>query len=307
MDAFQSLSESLAALAAQAGTRLFHVPSPLGGRTALGFDGSRLLVPALEAEEGEELTILAPGGSELQAKVLGFDPGLGLAVLGLAEPRPATAWKASASLPGLGSLVLAVAFPSPEGPEARLDTVRFAGGVAEAAYIQTDGRPFPGFAGGALAAPSGELAGLIVANGSGNQGWALPAFRAAVLIDSIVGRGFPGTAWLGVSTMPVESPQGLLITGLETGGPAETGGLLVGDLILSASGTPLASPEDLRKILDGAKPGEDLELGLTRGGVAMTLKIKTGTREKGRNSGGAGCCGPASGPGGESWDCCAGR
>lgn len=307
MDTLQSLSDSLAALAAKATARLYHVPSALGGRTALGFDGSRLLVPAAEAEEGEEVTILAPGGAQVAAKVLGFDPGLGLAVLGLPEPKPETAWTAAKDLPPLGSLVLALAWPSPDGPEARLDAVRFAGGEAEVAYIQTDGSPFPGFAGGALVSPAGELAGYIVANRSGNRGWAMPGRRAAALVDSIVAQGFPGQAWLGVSTLPVEEPRGLLVIGLEGGGPAEKGGLLVGDLILSAGGLALASPEDLRVALSKAKPGVDLELGLLRGGQALSLKLKPGKGEGGSR--------PASGrgwrhggrSGGEPWDCCAGR
>lgn len=305
MDTLQSLSDSLAALASKASARLYHVPSALGGRSALGFDGSRLLVPAAEAEEGEEVTILAPGGAQVAAKVLGFDPGLGLAVLGLPEPRPETAWTPAKSLPPLGSLVLALAWPSPDGPEARLDAVRFAGGEAEAAYIQTDGSPFPGFAGGALVGPTGELAGYIVANRSGNRGWAMPAGRAAALVDSIVARGFPGQAWLGVSTLPVDKPQGLLVTGLEGGGPAEKGGLLVGDLILSAGGLALSSPEDLRAALAKAKPGEDLKLGLLRGGQALELQLKPGKGEARPASARGWRHGARSG--GEPWDCCAGR
>lgn len=307
MDTLQSLSESLAALAAQAGPRLFHVPSPLGGRTALGFDGSRLLAPAMEAEEGEELSILAPGGIEVGARVLGFDPVLGLAVLGLAEPRPETAWKAAPGLPGLASLVLALAWPSPDGPEARLDAIRFAGGEADAAYIQTDGSPFPGFAGGALVSPAGELVGYILANRSGNRGWAIPASRAAALVDSIVGQGFPGLAWLGVSTLPVDGAAGgLLVTGLESGGPAESGGILVGDIILGAAGAALTRPEDLRSVLDAAKPGAELELSLSRGGQAMGLKLKPGKREGGNRSPRARGW-RAARSGGEPWGCCAGR
>lgn len=116
MDSLRSFSDSLESLAAQSLPRLFHVPSALGGRTALGFDGRRLLVPAMEAEEGEEVEILAPGGTKIVSRVLGFDPVLGLAVLGLPEARPESAWVPSPGLPGLASLVLALAWPSPDGP-----------------------------------------------------------------------------------------------------------------------------------------------------------------------------------------------
>ena len=99
MDSLRSLSDSLAALAAQAAQKLFHVPSSLGGRTALGFDGARLIVPAFEASEGESLEVLAPGGKAVAAKVVGFDQRLGLAVLELAESMPSTAWTAAAAPP----------------------------------------------------------------------------------------------------------------------------------------------------------------------------------------------------------------
>ena len=85
MDDLHSLSDSISALARSAAARLFHVPSSLGGRTALGFDGKRLLVPAFDAEEGESLEILGPGGEKLSARVAGFDPKLSLAVLELAK------------------------------------------------------------------------------------------------------------------------------------------------------------------------------------------------------------------------------
>ncbi|MEI6876829.1 MAG: S1C family serine protease, partial [Spirochaetota bacterium] len=207
----QQLSTQTAALAREASRRLFHVPVSTGGRSALSFDGKRILVPAIEAAKGEELRILAPGGKVVLAKVIGFDQAEGFAVLELAEALPGTAWTADQGLPELGSLLLSVAFPSDEGPEARLDLVRIAHGEpsGEDAYIQTDGSPFPGFAGGALVSPTGALAGVIAADRSGNHGWALPAARARALVDAIVNRGFPGKAWLGVSTLPVDLPEAL--------------------------------------------------------------------------------------------------
>ena len=143
MDAFKSLSDSTSALAAAAGAKLFHVPSPLGGRTALGFDGKLLLVPASEASEGESLEILGPGGKKVDAKVKGFDPGLGLAVLELGQALPESSWKTAPGLPALGSLVLVAAYPSPEGPEVRLDSLRFAGGEGTTPISRPTVRPSP--------------------------------------------------------------------------------------------------------------------------------------------------------------------
>jgi len=296
MDNLSSLSDSIAALAASAAARLFHVPSALGGRTALSFDGKRLLVPAFDAEEGETLEILGPGGKELSARVAGFDPRLSLAVLELGAELPSTAFVPMAGMPALGSLVVAVAFPSPQGPEARLDLIRFSGGEGDDAYIQTDGAHFPGFSGSALVAPDGKLAGFVAADRGGNRSWAIPASKAAELAVSIAERGFVGGAWLGLSTVPVEAPEpfaalfgdgrqeALMVAGLGPNGPAAAAGILAGDLLVSIDGKAVTSPEELRSVLDDAKPGAKLLLVLIRGGQRIEATV-TGS---GRPSGGRG-------------------
>lgn len=293
MDDLRSLSDSLAALVEAAAARLFHVPSSLGGRTALSFDGKRLLVPAYEAESGESVDLLGPGGSSLTARVVGFDSRLSLAVLELETALPATAFTVMDGMPALGSLVVAVAFPSPQGPEARLDLVRFSGGEGEEAYIQTDGARFPGFSGSALVAPDGRLAGFVVSDRGGNRSWAIPAARSAELARSIAERGFVGGAWLGVSTVPIEAPESfaalfgdgrkeaLMVAGLEAGGPAAAAGLLAGDLIVSIDGAAVTNPEELRAALDGAAAGAELRLALIRGGARSEITVKSGARPKG--------------------------
>lgn len=299
MDAFKSLSDSIAALAAGASAKLFHVPSSMGGRTALGFDGKLLLVPASEASAGENLTIVAPGGKEVDAKVKGFDPGLGLAVLELDQALPETAWKAAGGLPALGSLALVAAFPSPEGPEVRLDALRFAGGDGEEAYLQTDGAPFPGFAGAAIVDPEGALAGFVLADRGGNRGWALPASRAAALVAAIPAGQGSTRAWLGVSTVPIAAPpelaaalgdgreSALLVAGVEADSPAAKAGLRVGDILASVGGAALADPADLMAALEKAQPGKELPILVLRSGqkLELTATPSARIRDEGRHGG----------------------
>lgn len=295
MDAFKSLSDSIAALATRAGARLFHVPSPMGGRTALGFDGKLLLVPASEASEGESLVILAPGGKEVEAKVKGFDPGLGLAVLELVQAMPETAWTAAAGLPALGSLVLVAAYPSPEGPEVRLDALRIAGGEGDEAYLQTDGSPFPGFAGAAIVDPEGALTGFVLADRGGNRGWALPAARAAALVAAISSGQTSAKAWLGVSTVPIAAPAelaasfgdgrtgALLVAGVEAESPAAKAGLRVGDILVSLGGRSLGEPDDLLAVLDAAQPGKALPIVVLRSGEKKELAAIPSARPRGED------------------------
>jgi len=231
------------------------------------------------------LEILAPGGKPVKASVAGFDPRKGLAVLALDTPLPESAWTSMKGLPAIGSLVLAAAYPSPEGPETRLDAVRCArAGEGETAYFQTDGSPYPGFSGAALVNPAGELAGFVVSDAPGNEGFAMPAANAAALVDAIIARGFPGRAWLGVSAIPVEAPEALkkasgdgrevalLVVGVEAGSPAAQAGLMVGDLLLAIDGTALSRTEDLRAALDAAVPGAAIAIAVFRGGAKIEIK-----------------------------------
>ncbi len=293
MDAFKSLSDSTSALAAAAGAKLFHVPSPLGGRTALGFDGKLLLVPASEASEGESLEILGPGGKKVDAKVKGFDPGLGLAVLELGQAIPETSWKTAPGLPALGSLVLVAAYPSPEGPEVRLDSLRFAGGEGDDAYLQTDGSPFPGFAGAAIVAPEGELAGFVLADRGGNRGWALPAARARALVAAIASGQVSSGAWLGVSTVPIAAPpeyaaafgdgreSALLVAGVEADSPAAKAGIGVGDILAYLGGRSLSDPSELMAALEAARPGAELAIVVLRSGEKKELTAIPIARDRG--------------------------
>lgn len=293
MDTLKSLSDSFAALATRASAKVFHVPSAMGGRTALSFDGKLLLVPASDASVGEGLTILAPGGAEVQAKVAGFDATLGLAVLELPQALGATAWTPLQGAASLGSLVMVAAYPSPEGPEVRLDALRFSGGEGDAAYLQTDGAAFPGFAGAALVDMDGNLIGFQLADRGGNRGWALPASRAADLVAAIVSGKSSSRAWLGVSTVPIPTPSeltssfgddresALLISGVQDGSPAAKAGLRVGDIFVSIGGKPLTDGEDLVEALGEAKAGEELTIVVLRSGSRLELKAVPEERSNG--------------------------
>jgi S1-C subfamily serine protease len=328
---FSQLSAAAAALARDASQKLFHVPSPAGGRSALSFDGKRLLVPAIDASEGEEVAVIGPGGKPSLTKVIGFDPASGFAVLELVDPLPATAWTPDPAMPALGSLLLVAAFPSDEGPEVRFDNVRMASGQAgeEDAYIQTAGASFPGFAGAALVGPGGGLAGVVAIDRSGNHGWALPAQRAKNLLEAIAKKGFPGRAWLGVSTLPVDVPaawksllgdrdEAVMVAATEAGSPAATAGIMVGDLIVSIGGRELGSPEELREILASVEVGKPLALVLLRAGAKLNLELNPierpenhghrghhGHEHHGHHHGSGGCGGH--GEGGGACGCSTGR
>jgi serine protease Do len=67
---------------------------------------------------------------------------------------------------------------------------------------------------------------------------------------------------------------GVLVVSVDEGSPADEGGLLVADVILSAGGRRVATPRDLRRAVSRAEVGEPLEIELQRKGKRRTETVK---------------------------------
>jgi S1-C subfamily serine protease len=98
----------------------------------------------------------------------------------------------------------------------------------------------------------------------------------------IVIRG-QGHGYLGVRTMElneqlagyfgVKEGEGVLVTEVLDDSPAETAGLLAGDVLVSVDGEAVDDPESLRRALRGHDSGETVEVKLLRKGEARTLSV----------------------------------
>ena len=66
--------------------------------------------------------------------------------------------------------------------------------------------------------------------------------------------------------------DGLLVRGVEEGSPAAAAGLTIGDLVVSANGRELHSPDDLWAVLDGLE-GDTVTLGIVRGTEDLTVTV----------------------------------
>jgi membrane-associated protease RseP (regulator of RpoE activity) len=65
------------------------------------------------------------------------------------------------------------------------------------------------------------------------------------------------------------------------GGAAAAAGLRAGDRIVAIAGQPLATRTDLRRVIDGHKPGDTVPLVVERNGEAVTLRLTFGARADG--------------------------
>src|SRR5947207_7710193 len=69
----------------------------------------------------------------------------------------------------------------------------------------------------------------------------------------------------------VKAAGGLLVMHAEPGGPAEAGGVLVGDILVDLDGHPTDDIEDLQDVLRQRGVDQEVKVGLIRGGQKTEL------------------------------------
>jgi len=208
--------------------------------------------------------------------VKAWDQRTGLTLLAVAELGD-PGW-VEAPLPRLGGLVATVAQPSPQGPEARFEAVRFvtsdsewAPGVSLGHLVQTDGPAFPGFWGAAVVDFEGRLVGLVAGEGGGNRGFVVPYADLKVRVEALE-QGRLVRPWLGVSTRPAGG-QGLVLLGVEEGSPAARAGWQSGDVVVALGTTVLRRPSDLVEALGRLEVGREAGAKLLRDAVVIDRPI----------------------------------
>lgn len=241
----------------------------------------------------EDIKVLLPDGKSLAATVAGRDPGSDLALLRLAE-KALTSAKTSSDVK-VGQLVLALGRPNSAGMQASWGIVTAIAGPARThrggmldEYIQTETTPYPGFSGGPLVNTEGEVLGLNTSGLTHGSSLTIPVKAAWRIADELAKHGSVKRGYLGVRTQPVEIPEaalkreqknGLLVMWLEENGPAQKGGLFVGDTIVAIGGQPVSDPDDLFAALNSDTVGKAVAVEVLRGGKPETVNVTIGERK----------------------------
>jgi S1-C subfamily serine protease len=169
-------------------------------------------------------------------------------------------------------------------------TRTFRGGMLEQ-YVQTETTPYPGFSGGPLINTEGEVLGLDTSGLTRGSSLTIPVKVAWRVADALAKHGSVKRGYLGVRTQPVDVPEaarsvlrreqthGLLVLWLEEGGPAETAGLLVGDILVAISGQAVGDADDLFAALGGDAVGKAIAVEVLRGGRPETVSVTVGERK----------------------------
>ncbi|MGO9410068.1 MAG: PDZ domain-containing protein [Spirochaetia bacterium] len=99
---------------------------------------------------------------------------------------------------------------------------------------------------------------------------------AATLLAATAALGF---AQASSTTNPGHPSQpGVLVISVESGSPAETAGIVRGDIITDIGGTAVNNPSDIRQAVGQRKQGETLQVKLRHGDAEKTLSVALGEK-----------------------------
>ena len=246
----------------------------------------------------DQIQVALRDGRETLAEVIGTDPESDLAVLRIDLDDLPVIELADSEEVAVGDVALAIGNPFGVGQTVTMGIISATGrshlGLsAYEDFIQTDAAINPGNSGGALVNPDGALVGINTAifsrsGGSQGIGFAIPANLAHSILDELVTRGRVIRGWLGIeaqalsrelaASFGLRTPQGVIVAGVVSGGPAAQAGLQPGDVLLSIDGQVILDARATMSDIASIPPGTSLPLTIVRGGERMEVTLEVGER-----------------------------
>ena len=256
-------------------------------------------------EDADRVTVGLTNGNTYEAEVIGVDPSIDLALLKIdAEELPALALGDSEAL-RVGQWVIAIGNPLDfehtvtvgvvSAKQRRVPLRGTDSGVAN--FIQTDAAINLGNSGGPLIDAGGNVIGINTAITRANYaegiGFALPINQARRAMEQLRATGSVRRGYIGITMNQAaidEETQdyyglpdrnGVLVSRVEPGGPADRAGLRGGDIIREVDGARVRDNSDLIAKISSLMPGDDVDLKVFREGRYLDLTAELADRAEG--------------------------
>ena len=257
-------------------------------------------------EGADEIEVAFADGRKRNAKLIGSDPETDIAVLKIDAtdlPSPITLGKMESVQ--VGDVVLAIGNPFGVGQTVTSGIVSALGrnqlGINTFEnFIQTDAAINPGNSGGALVDTKGNLIGIntaIYSRSGGNMGigFAIPINITKQVMESILTSGSVTRGWIGVEPQNLSKElaeslnlpkdiNGVLISGVLEGGPADKAGMKPGDVLTQVNGQKVNDVVTLLNHIAQTNPGDEAKINLLRKGKEISLKVQVSKRPKSKSA-----------------------
>jgi len=264
--------------------------------------------------DGQGVEVTLWNGECYQAKLVGSDAELNLAVLQIEAPGLIPAKRGDAARLNLGSLVIVLGNSLGLVPSVSLGLFS---GRRKDGLLQLSAFVSPGNSGGGVLNADGQLVGIVTGTASGSAGafllgrpssklrgavdlppsfalscrgmaLAIPINRAQAAATQLIKEGKVERGWLGViiqNLTPALSEhfgvkKGVLVSDVVDESPAQRAGIKRGDVIVSYRGEKVNSSIQLRDMVTSTPPGEEVNLLIVREGEERPIRAKMGKRPR---------------------------
>ena len=251
-------------------------------------------------KDADQITVRTEDGEEYEAKVVGRDPDVDVALLRIEadKPLPSLKWGDSDAA-RIGDWVLTIGNPFGLSGSVSAGIIsahhRDISGGPYDDFIQTDAAINRGNSGGPMFNVAGEVIGINTAifsptGGSVGIGFAIPSNQARHVIEQIEKYGYARRGFLGVSiqgidkmtaeALGLEDAKGALVASVTPDSPADKAGIQPYDIVIEFDGKEVKTSGDLVRMVGDLGVGQKAEVVLLRNGKRKTVTVVTAERPR---------------------------
>jgi S1-C subfamily serine protease len=293
MSELTTFSEALVNLVAAASPSVVAVKAG-AYKTVSGvvLDAEHIAVPEHALRRRESIPFVTQAGDTAEAKILGRDPGVDLAILQCPGIKASPLQTANPESLKAGMLAAVIGMTRDAGPSVSLGILgavgakrnTWRGGVLDH-FLRLDVNLYPSQNGAAVISSEGQLLGMATPALSRHSTITVPISTMLRIITELQTEGRIRLGYLGVGVQPVVIPEhlrekvpgaaerALILLNVVSGAAADQAGLQLGDILLTLNAQTLEDVDQLQAQLRGDHIGRPSELIILRGGEPRKFSI----------------------------------
>lgn len=245
----------------------------------------------------DKIRVKLNSGKEFDAEIIGRDPSTDIALIKIkADSNYSVVTLGDSDALKVGEWVVAIGSPFGLEHTVTAGIVSAKGRVIGSGpyddFIQTDASINPGNSGGPLINMNGDVVGIntaIIAGGQG-IGFAVPVNMAKGVIKQLRAKGEVSRGWLGVGIQDitdemadyygVKEKQGVLVTEVYPGDPADKAGIRPKDIIFEVNGEKIETTREMTRVIADFHAGDTVKIKAFRDGKEKPFQVKIAKREE---------------------------